>query len=223
MAVEPKVVLPRPESLSLLTADRQAAGGERSSSAVPDRLLRGRASAAYAETFRVLALQVLGSAQDRDLRSLLVMGAYPGDGRTTTVANLAIALAASGKRVVAVDADSACPTLASLFGLAPRDAEHGPVDADVRGVPVLTLAPGSNGDGTRTNELLGRLREQADFVLVDSPPCSRASDGFGLAPLVDAVLYVVRRRQQDVQLQRSVQSQLSRLGANVLGVIYNER
>jgi Mrp family chromosome partitioning ATPase len=186
----------------------------------------------YAEAFRLLALNMRQVAASTSLRSILVMGALPGDGRTLTAANLGVALAGTGCRVVLMESDGRKPQLARLFGAAPEAwAAEAPLNVDrpraaPTGVPNLAVVLPVARDGVLARmalpPLLAALRSVADFVILDSPPCLQFADGFLLSTHTNGVLYVVRRRQQDAAAQRAVQEQLARLGANVLGVVFNE-
>lgn len=196
-------------------------------------LLEGEVRADFSQQFRLLALTVQQLAAQQPLQTILVMGAYPGDGRTMTVAHLGMALTEIGYRVVVLDSDARNPELGQLL----REEELGDEGAPTRGplppmavptrVPGLMLVPSSSLDLARRDpsvmtELLSALKAMADFIILDSPPCLRYVDAFFLARFVDGVMYVVRRRQQDAGAQHAVQSQLARLGARVLGVVYNE-
>lgn len=239
---------------------------------VARRHLASPASPAFAEAFRLLALSVMGLGTTRPVKTIMVMGAYPGDGRTTTVANLGIALAELGSRVLAVEADARAPGLASLLGVGaqPRplarsalsvvstsfeglllvrpawgNAAVDPPTAEQAALPLLKRAQqmvsarGRRQERQESEPVLPALRTieafiqdtcqqksreepLADFVILDSPPCLRYSDAFLLAPQVDGVLYVVRRRRQDVEAQQGIQARLRALGANVVGAVYNE-
>ena len=70
--------------------------------------------------------------------------------------------------------------------------------------------------------VMAELSEEADYVLIDSPPCVLYSDAFLLAPLTDGVLYVVRSGSQDKASQRRVQRQLQQAKARMLGVVFND-
>lgn len=221
------------------------------------------ASSAFSEAYRMLALSIARLDETRPMRTIIVMGAYPGDGRTTTVANLGIALAELGKRVLVVESDARAPQLASFLGVpsqpqaVPRNALSvlatrfdglllvRPVWAandspppEPRLMAKLLKRGRAKGDGDeqlvlpalRTVRAFVESRSchgspsdsVADFVILDSPPCLRYSDAFFLARETDGVLYVVRRRRQDVQAQRAIQAQLRTIGANIIGAVYNE-
>jgi len=197
------------------------------------RLITNRVRPAFAEAFRLLALNVVRLAETEGVHSLLVMSAYPGDGRTLAAANLAAALAGLGRRVAAVDCDTHRPALARFLGVSVETATApgddgtlaGVRPTDVSGLALVPtrLAADRQPDVPALQALLGALRPVTDCVVIDSPPCQRTADAYALAPLVDGVLYVVRRRRQDVAAQRSIQAQLQRLGARVLGAVFNDR
>ena len=197
--------------------------------AAADRALRPD----FAEAYRMLALQVQQRATTQQLQTLLVMSAYGGDGRTTVAANLGVALTELGLRVVLVESDTRRPALAGLF---PEMADTQAASSDDRMGP-MGLVPISEADlvvwrpqtlqvcpprPSEVKAVIDAARSAVDIVILDSPPCLRYADAFSVAPLVDGVIFVIRRRAQSVDAQRTVQEQLGQLGAKVLGVVYNE-
>jgi Mrp family chromosome partitioning ATPase len=187
----------------------------------------------FAETFRLLAQSIQHLAKEENLKTILVMGAYRGDGRSTVVANLGISLALDGRRVILLDADNRNPGLREMVDEERKPTHHWfHSNLNYSGwsldwapdQEILLSVPEQDEqlESEAISQLLSSLRETFDFILIDSPACRDHADAFRLAPLVDAVLYVVRRRQQDVGMQRRIKSQLELLGANFLGVIYNE-
>ena len=187
----------------------------------------------FAETFRLLAQSVQHLAEDEKLKTILVMGAYRGDGRSTLVANLGISLAQDKRRVILIDADNRNPSLRKMVNGDRRPIFHW--------LHSTLKYPGWNLDWVPDQEILLSVPEEPeqlepdalslllrslsstfDFILIDSPACGDHADAFQIAPLVDGVLYVVRRRQQDIGMQRRIKSQLELLRANFMGVVYNE-
>jgi Mrp family chromosome partitioning ATPase len=215
---------PRTDGASDATSSRfRVAGGAAGKSLRPD----------FAEAYRMLALQVQQRATTQQLRTLLVMSAYRGDGRTTVAANLGVALTELGLRVVLVESDTRRPALAALFPemsdapASTSDDRMGPMglvpiteaDLVVWRPQTLQVSPPRPVD---VKAVIEAARSAVDIVILDSPPCLRYADAFSVAPLVDGVLFVIRRRAQSVDAQRTVQEQLGQLGAKVLGVVYNE-
>lgn len=190
---------------------------------------------AFAEGIRMLAQNVEHAAAEQGLKVLLVMGTYPGDGRTTIAANLGIALAHNKHRVVLVDADNLNPSLHEVLGLEMRNGNVEPESIPRRNNGGVSLAKVNDkflyvlapDDAERfaeqkADEVLDALRTSFDFIVVDTAPCLGNADVFRLATLADAVIYAIRRRNQDLQALRSIRRQLTLLGANLLGAVYTK-
>lgn len=141
-------------------------------------------------------------------RLILVTSAYPGEGKTTSVANLAASFAETGLRVLVLDADLRSPDTHDLFdvpqGAGLSDYLSRPEDAslealirptsipDVRIITAGTRLSHPASLASRMGGLLSETRGLADIVLIDTAPLLAASDVFDLLPLVDTVLMVVR-------------------------------
>lgn len=178
---------------------------------------------------KTLGLEINRMMQEQQVQTLLLASAYPGDGRTLIAATLATALVDLGLRVTVVAATQSGTALANqLLAGADPDTLTPAGDGSIAAAAGLTLVPEATlpihyPDPEEMGLLLQRLRSQADVVLLDSVACLSAPDAYILAPLVDAVIYVVRRRQQDVVAQRSVIARLTRFGARLAGTLYNEK
>jgi capsular exopolysaccharide synthesis family protein len=187
-----------------------------------------------AEAYRSLATNLQFSSLDQPVRTVVVTSAAPGEGKSTTVANLAIALAEGGRRVIVVDADLRRPGLHALFGASNRegltsaligDQPQLPLqDTAVPGVRILASGPlppnplevlGSR----RLDQVLALARSQADFVLVDTAPAAALADAWVLAPRLDGVLLVVSAGRTRRDLARRAKEQLERVNARILGVV----
>lgn len=199
----------------------------------------GRRRTEFVESFRLLATRLQAMETTRRLRTVLTMSAYPRDGRTTTVLNLGIALAERGNKVLLVDADLRNPALRQRAdveagktlqeylanGGAPSTLnEPAGVPTSVEGMRILSAELVPRGQPVPAlSPLINLLSEEdeADYIIMDSPPCLQYADALELAPLVDGVLYVVRRRRQEGKAQRDVRAQLDRMGVNLLGLVFN--
>ena len=191
---------------------------------------------AAAEAYRTLRTNLQFSALDRDLRCILVTSPTAGDGKTTVAANLAVALAESGKRVLLIDCDLRRPGLHAVFGL-PRSP--GLTEALVSGqeqvpsvptaIPDLQLLPAGEPPpnpaefiaSARLARLLARAREAADYVVLDSPPVTVVADPAVLATLSDGVLLVVSAGRTRRELAQRAKEQLEKVGAHLLGAVLN--
>jgi capsular exopolysaccharide synthesis family protein len=194
-----------------------------------------------AEGYRLLRAAILAAAplKGRTGRILLVTSAMPCEGKTTTLANLGVSLAQSGKRVLLVDANLRNPSLHQTFGLPlePGLATLLGPDGDalrsdtvretsVPGLRVLTAGrPPANVaellDRPRMGALLRELGSEADYVLLDSPAVLGVSDAVILAQGADAVLLVVDARATRSEALAQAVTALQPAGAQLLGVALN--
>lgn len=193
-----------------------------------------------AEAYRTLRAALQFVAVDQSLSVIQLTSANPGEGKTTTSVNLAVALAKAGRRVVLVDADLRKPRIHAFFNL---PAEPGltsiivgqsdiatacQVVEDNPGVlavlPSGPLPPGPSEllGSQRSADMFETLRGVADIVIVDSPPVLPVADSLVLSAHVDATLLVAnaaRARTDDVR--RAVEL-LEQVEANLVGTILNQ-
>lgn len=191
-----------------------------------------------AEAYRSLRTSVQFLGIERSLRTLQVTSPSATEGKSTTVANLAVAVARAGRRVVVVDADLRRSRLHHFFGLR-HDVGFTSVllgasplvDAlqKVPGVADLYLlasgpAPPNPSEllaGARCAEVLRDLGEHCDLVLIDCPPVLPVTDASVLASRVDGTLLVVSAATTERrQLRRAVQV-LGHVNSPLLGVVFN--
>jgi non-specific protein-tyrosine kinase len=195
--------------------------------------MRADPRSAVAEAYRTLAanLQFAGP----DVQTVGVTSPGAGEGKSTTIANLGIALAENGRRVVLVDADLRRPALHELFGLPNREGlsnlvtlgEQAALPLQETGTPGLRLLPSGPVPpnplevlgSRRLEHALSLVRAQADLVLVDTPPAAVLADAALLAPQLDGMLLVVSAGHTRRDLARRAKEQLERAGSNVLGVV----
>lgn len=190
-----------------------------------------------AEAFRQIRTNLQFAHVGHASKALLVTSSLPGEGKSTTAANLAIAMAQAGQSVVLVDADLRRPSVNEYLGL-DRNAGLTTVligAADVNevlqpwgsgGLYVLTSGqippnPSELLGSVAMRELITGLEQVFDAVIIDAPPLLPVTDAAVLAQQVGGVVLVVgasRVRFQD--LQKSLGS-LSMVDADVLGVVLN--
>lgn len=196
-----------------------------------------RSKSRYAEAFREIRTYLYFSNRDSKSVAIQVTSSRAGDGKTTVASNLAVCIAQSGKKVLIMDADCRRPRVHKLFGqkndkgLTSILANGMPVaDAtitcDVPGLSILmsgpsVLNPAELLTSPAFAELITKLKQDYDYVIVDTPPILAVSDPSVVASLVDGVLLVVRLgKNERVDAERATQM-LQGLGGNLLGVIVN--
>jgi receptor protein-tyrosine kinase len=213
---------------------------------MPSRIELGawqRRHSRWAECFRAARTSILfHGSQLGGVKSLVVTSPTPGNGKSTTACNLAIAMAETGRRTLLVDADLKRPRLHEVFGFphggglsdllqATEPAARLPLHNFLRetAVPRLSLLPSgiANGEGAallhsqRTVELLRALEREFDFVVLDTPPLLPVSDGRILARFADAAVLVLRVEESTREEAQLAAAQLQADGSRLLGVILN--
>ncbi|WP_109210459.1 MULTISPECIES: polysaccharide biosynthesis tyrosine autokinase [Microbacterium] len=195
------------------------------------------ASAPLAEAMRELRTNLQFMDVDNPPRAIVVTSPLPGDGKSTTAANLAVSLAAAGRHVVLLDADLRRPMVASVFGL-PEGAgltdvlagraeltevvhnvgasRHLAVIAAGRVPPNPSEVLGSN----RMQALLRTLTEHA-LVIIDSPPLLPVTDAAVLTTAADGALVVVSAGKTTYDMLQKALANLDKANARALGIVLN--
>lgn len=189
-----------------------------------------------AEAFRQLRTNLQFLDVDKPHKIIVVTSSMPGEGKTTSVANLATALASSGQRVLAIEADLRRPKLADLLGMERSVGLTSILSGRVRleqavqhwsgGLfDVLTSGPlPPNPSELLASQqmalLLGELRQRYDIVLLDAPPLLPVADPAAVAPSTDGALIVCKfKMTRSSQIQAAVQA-IEAVSVPVLGTIF---
>lgn len=190
-----------------------------------------------AEAYRSIRTSLFVTMKKGD-KVIQLSSAAPGEGKSTTAANLAAAIAQSGKNVLLIDCDLRRATQHKLFQLS---NDVGLVDVlqnevewrnivqttAIQRLSLITAGrtpdnPAELLSGSKLLELLKEAREDYDFVLVDSPPILAVSDPCIIAPYVDGMLLVVRMKQTNRAAARRVHETVTAHGVEVYGVVAND-
>jgi len=191
-----------------------------------------------AEAYRTLRTNLLAVSRRPPLKSLLVTSADMGEGKTTTAANLAAALAQVGRSVVLVSADLRFPRAHAFFGI-PNEHGLGQVlqgklplsealaDTDLPDLRVLPSGPVDEVEepvellqSDRMREVIERCGE-ADFVVIDGPPVLAMADSLVLAGMVDGVLFVMDARSATRTGVAEPRHQIEQVGGRIVGGVVN--
>jgi capsular exopolysaccharide synthesis family protein len=209
----------------------------------------GGASASETEAFHLIRAHLRYFNVDKELRTLLVASAAPGDGKTTVARHLAGAAARMGARTLLVEADLRRPTIARQLDLPAgsglSDVLIGVVSIDdaVRSVSLEQGASGASSRGRTLDVLLAgavlppnpaeliesrameglleRARSTYDLVVIDTPPLTVVSDAFPLLSRVDGVIIVGRVGRNRSDVAARLHETLIAAGAPLLGVVAN--
>jgi polysaccharide biosynthesis transport protein len=196
---------------------------------------------AFNEAFGLLRTNLQFASPDRPPKVIAVTSAREGEGKTTCVAQMALAMAEVDSQVVVVDADFRRPMLQKLvvpkhpeplrpgfsnYLLDSRSLEEIVHSTDTPGVKLvptgpLPASPAAFLESHRVQPALQELAEHVDMVLIDCPPLSAGADASILAGRVDGVIIVVDLERSDERAVRDVLRQLETVHAPVLGFVLN--
>lgn len=191
-----------------------------------------------AEGYRMLRTNLQFSAAAAALRTLLITSAGPAEGKSTTAANLAVALAQAGRRVILVDADLRRPSQHRLFGkpnnlglsaalLRPGQPLLDFVcESGVSGLGLLLAGPLPSNPAEllasrRMQQLIADLAAAADVVIFDTPPALIAADALILAGRTDGTILVTDQGRTRLTLARLALARLTAVRARILGAVLN--
>lgn len=190
------------------------------------------------EAYRSLRTNLQFSSVDETLRSLLVTSATPGEGKTTTAANLAVVLAQAGRSVILIDADIRKPQQHKIFDL-PKSpgvteamvSSNTPISFFLRETKIPNLRVLTSGKeapnpaellgSNRMKQLLQELQQEADFVVLDAPPLLAVTDAQVLANDVQGVLLVVNTEKTPRAMVARGAEAIQRANGRILGVVLN--
>ncbi len=203
-------------------------------------LLYGREDEAHSaqawEAYRSLRTSIMLSSPAKEPQALLITSAIPGEGKSTTALNLAVALAQTGGRTLLLDLDLRRPKLGKALGLKAIEGMstyltgHASLSTLIQPTGVANLyAVAAGPHSPNPPELLGSERMRAgltlarDFthVVIDSPPCLELSDAVLLSLIVDGVILVARAGKTPRHALIRARDQLLRARAPLLGVALN--
>ncbi|MDO7867845.1 polysaccharide biosynthesis tyrosine autokinase [Nocardioides jiangxiensis] len=190
-----------------------------------------------AEAFRLLRTNLQFLDLDHPPRAIVITSSVSGEGKTTSSTNLALALAQAGRRVLLVDGDLRRPRVAQLMGM---DGSIGLTTVLVgrtkledsiqrhkeSGVHVLASGPTPPNpseilQANATHDLLGRLRDAYDIVIIDAPPLLPVADAALLATAADGAIIVTRHGKTTRDQLEGAAHRLAAVGARTFGVVLN--
>lgn len=189
-----------------------------------------------AEAYRTLRTHLLYSYMEKSSKVLVLTSPGPGEGKSTTCANLGVVLAQAGKDTLIVDCDLRKPEIHKFFALrnmwgigdilAGRQSLQSVLEEPYPGLKVM---PGGSRppnptellQSKRFTQSLEQMRQEFDYVLIDSPPVGFVSDPTILAMQADGVLLVLdAQHTRKASVRRSIRS-MQAVGVNVIGTVMN--
>jgi capsular exopolysaccharide synthesis family protein len=201
----------------------------------------------HAESFRLTLTSILlMSRGGHQPKIIVVTSPGPGEGKTTVVSNMAVAIAESGRKVLIIDADLRRPRMHTIFGIEKNEGfgelmrgaktdkngsvKLAPTVCETQIPGVFVLPSGTTSDlnlsqvfhSPQISVLLDKLSEQFDLILIDTPPMIQFSDARLMAGFADGLILVVRSGVTARDSAVTAREQLGRDNINVLGTILND-
>ncbi len=191
-----------------------------------------------AEAYHSLRTNLEFSSPDKPLRSMVVTSAAPDEGKSTTLANLAVTMAQAGKKVILVDCDLRRPSQHQIFNarsnpgltdlvrdeslLANPPLQETPV-ANLKLLTTGQLPPNPSEllGSRRMDEIIAALLTRADVALFDAPPIIAVTDAALLSAKVDGVLLIISAGKTRREQARKAQALLEKVNARLIGTVLN--
>ncbi|WP_445491830.1 CpsD/CapB family tyrosine-protein kinase [Niallia sp. 03133] len=191
------------------------------------------------EQYRTIRTNILFSSVDEEIRTLMVTSSGPGEGKSTTAANIAVVFAQQGKTVLLVDADLRKPTVHYTFNLlntsgltsvltnqtALKEAVHVNDEKNLYVLPSGPIPPNpSELLGSRAMQhFMDQALEEFDIVLFDTPPVLAVTDAQILANVCQGTLLVVSSGYTEKDSLLKTKELLSAANGKILGVVLNNK
>jgi len=191
----------------------------------------------HAEAYRVLRTHLLFSRKDDKLNTIVTISSGMGEGKSTTVLNLATVFAQAGQRILIVDSDLRRPTLHKLLhvsndiGLTNYLLKQKTLEEVIQttSVPMLNfMASGKLPSSSMSilnspimKGLIAELKQRYDFVFFDSPPILGVSDAAVLASEVDMAVQVIQYRRYPQPMNMRAKQLIEKAGGYLVGIVLN--
>jgi len=191
-----------------------------------------------AEAYRTLRTNLLFSGAVSGVKRVVVSSASPREGKSTTISNLAVAMAQQGNKVLLIDCDLRRPRQHKIFDMpaepgvtnvlmTPKSYQAAIRETFVENLSIMTSGPTPPNpaellSSPQMTELLDNLSMVFDILLIDSPPLLAAADAAVLTRLADGAIVVVRAGQTQRHALESAFQQLTQVGARIIGTVLND-
>lgn len=199
------------------------------------------------ETFRTLRTNIQFMNTNNKLKTLLITSTLPGEGKGWVASNLAITFAQAGKKVVLIDADMRKGRQYAIFEVSPRpglsnylsgidsDSEENSIDeiidyiqeTEVKNLYVISAGnippnPSELLITPKMVNLLDKLKQVSDIVIIDGTPCELVTDSVILSRLVDSTVIVTAHKQTKKDTLQKIVTNIQNVGGKIAGIVLNK-
>ena len=199
------------------------------------------------ETFRTLRTNIQFMNTNNKLKTLLITSTLPGEGKSWVASNLAITFAQAGKKVVLIDADMRKGRQYTIFEVSPRpglsnylsgidtNSEENSMDeiidyiqeTEVKNLYVISAGnippnPSELLITPKMVNLLDKLKQVSDIVIIDGTPCELVTDSVILSRLVDSTVIVTAHKQTKKDTLQKIVTNIQNVGGKIAGIVLNK-
>jgi capsular exopolysaccharide synthesis family protein len=191
------------------------------------------------EQYRTIRTNIQYSSIDNEMHTLMVTSSGPGEGKSTSAANLAVVFAQLGKKVLLVDADLRKPTAHRTFGVnnlfgfttvLTKQATLGKtvIETEEKDLFILTSGPVPPNpaellSSKSMEQFIEEAKEIFDYVIFDTPPLLAVADPQIIANKVDGSIFVVSSGKTEIELAKKAKELLENAQSKLLGVVLNNK
>ncbi|UTH00855.1 CpsD/CapB family tyrosine-protein kinase [Macrococcoides canis] len=189
------------------------------------------------EQYRMIRSNIMFSGIDNEIKKIVITSAAPSAGKSTTAANIAVAYAQAGKRVLLIDGDLRKPTVQytfetkNVFGLSNLITDQIKLEQAIQNTIVENLSIMTSGPippnpsellaSLRFKELIESLEQYFDFIIIDTPPVLAVTDAVIMSTIVDGTILVTNVETNNKHHLMKAKDGLLKSDANILGVVLN--
>ncbi|MEG6585040.1 CpsD/CapB family tyrosine-protein kinase [Dendrosporobacter sp. 1207_IL3150] len=199
-------------------------------------IVQEQAKSPIAEAYRTLRTNIQFSRADGELKILMFTSSGPGEGKSTTAANTAVAMAQAGKSVILVDCDLRKPVQHKIFAKQNRGVTNILVEersaiallqeTEVDNLRILPSGPippnPSELLGTEAmQQIINNLKQECDMLIIDAPPVVAVTDASVLASKVDGIILIVNSGTNRPEMVQKAKELLVKANGHILGVVLN--
>ena len=189
-----------------------------------------------AESYRTFRTNIQYSSFAKEVQVIVITSAEPGEGKSTTAGNLALALAQDGKKVILIDCDLRKPAIHKRFKLSNtlglsevligKEAVNKAAQSYEDKLVVLTSGkvppnPSEMLSSKSMTKLLESLKESFDYIILDTPPVQAVTDSQILSTKADGTILVVKSQKTKRDSVKNAMALLRKVNANILGTVLN--
>ncbi|MBC2582735.1 CpsD/CapB family tyrosine-protein kinase [Clostridium sp. DJ247] len=191
-----------------------------------------------AEAYRTLRTNIQFSSFDNKVQTIVVTSSGPGEGKSTTAANLAVVMAESGAKTILIDCDQRKPTLHKIFLLSNQVGisdllvgnvkfEKAVTSTKIENLDILTSGtrppnPAELLASSKMKQFIDGLRQNYEYIIVDTPPIVAVTDAQILSSYADGCLLVIASSEVEREAAARAKELLQKVNAKILGAVLNK-